>query len=92
MPGRFAITYSALDERYPAQMRFLRFLISGGTAAVVDLLFLYVLTDGIHMWYLLSSVLAFLAAFSVSFTLQKRWTFRDRSNDRLHVQAPVYLP
>jgi len=68
-----------------------RFIIAGGTALVVNLIALYALTDLLHIYYLLSTVFAFLIAFCVSFTLQKFWTFRDRSSDQLHVQLPLYL-
>jgi putative flippase GtrA len=55
----------------------IRFIISGGTSAVVDLTLLYIfnVTWGIH--YLLAAILAFLCAFFVSFTLHKFWTFKS---------------
>jgi putative flippase GtrA len=68
-----------------------KFLISGGTAAFVDLVILYFLTDILGWWYLLSAVIAFLVAFGVSFNLQKRWTFRDYSDDRFFRQLVLYL-
>jgi putative flippase GtrA len=71
--------------------RTLRFLIAGGTAAATDLGLLYVMTDLFHIWYLLSAVLAFGIAFGVSFTLQKFWTFNDRSVDGIHAQLGMYL-
>lgn len=66
-----------------------RFIISGGTAAVVDLGLLYVLTEYFFLHYLLSAALAFIASFFVSFILQKFWTFEDESVDRVHVQASL---
>lgn len=71
--------------------RILKFLISGGSAAVVDLGLLYVLTDTYHVWYLLSAVLAFLVAFGVSFSLQKFWTFDNHDLDIIHKQLMLYL-
>ncbi len=71
--------------------QFVRFCIAGGFAFSVNLTVLYVLTDIFHIYYLISTVGAFLAAFSISFTLQKFWTFRDPSRDRLHIQLPLYL-
>ncbi|MBS4052329.1 MAG: GtrA family protein [Methylomonas sp.] len=70
-----------------------RFLISGGSAAFVDLAILYVLTDVVGLWYLHSSILAFLVAFGVSFTLQKFWAFQDtRATARIvGVQGSVYF-
>src|SRR3954462_3006613 len=69
----------------------IKYIISGGTAAVVDILFLFIFTDFFHLWYLLSAVLAFLLAFGVSFGLQKYWTFSDKSNEGIHKQASLYF-
>lgn len=71
--------------------RTLKFLISGGAAAVVDLGSLYMLTEVFHVWYLLSAVLAFVLAFGVSFALQKFWTFDDHALDVIHKQLALYL-
>lgn len=71
--------------------RILKFLISGGTAAAVDLGLLYLLTDVFHVWYLLSAGLAFIAAFAVSFSLQKFWTFNNHDLELIHRQLTMYL-
>jgi glycosyltransferase involved in cell wall biosynthesis/putative flippase GtrA len=68
-----------------------KYVISGGTAAVVDLGTLYLFTDIFHIWYVTSSVLAFLIAFGISFLMQKFWTFRDHGTDGVHKQAFLYL-
>jgi putative flippase GtrA len=69
--------------------RVARFILSGGTAAVVDLGLLYFFTEEFGLHYLTSATLAFIAAFGVSFVLQKFWTFQDASTDRVHVQASL---
>ena len=68
-----------------------RYLIAGGIAAGTDLGFLYVFTDVLGIWYLLSAVLAFLIAFVVSFVLQKFWTFGDKNTDVWKSQAALYF-
>jgi putative flippase GtrA len=68
-----------------------KYIISGGTAAVVDLFFLYIFVEKFGLWYVFSAILAFLIAFSVSFSLQKFWTFKDTSTDKVHKQASVYF-
>ncbi len=68
-----------------------RYLIAGGTAAFTDLALLYIFTDFVHIWYVISVVLAFIIAFGVSFGLQKFWTFRDNSMDKIHKQGFIYL-
>lgn len=69
----------------------LRYIASGGTSAVVDLLLLSFLhhVAGIH--YLFSSVIAFAVAFLVSFVLQKFWTFKNVSTEGIHKQSFIYL-
>jgi len=71
--------------------RIIKYLIAGGTAALVDLSLLYVLTDLLGFWYLFSTSLAFAAAFFVSFFLQKFWTFRDNGKERIYQQLGAYL-
>ena len=68
-----------------------KYLISGGTAAVTDLGLLFIFTDLIGLWYVISAALAFAFAFFVSFFLQKFWTFRDNTKDRMQAQMAVYL-
>ncbi|OGJ60233.1 hypothetical protein A2635_05720 [Candidatus Peribacteria bacterium RIFCSPHIGHO2_01_FULL_51_9] len=69
----------------------LRFLVTGSIAFTVNITVLYSLTSILHIYYLLSTVLAFLASFSVSFCMQKFWTFKDHSSDRWHAQFSLYL-
>lgn len=83
--------YASLDERYPTHTKIFRFLVSGGISTGVDLGLLYLFTDFFGIWYLVSSVLAFILAFFVSFGLQKFWTFRDHSRDGMQAQMGVYL-
>lgn len=68
-----------------------KYLVAGGMAASVDIGLLYVFTDIFDIWYLVSAALAFIAAFFVSFVLQKFWTFRDTSTDKIHAQAGLYF-
>lgn len=69
----------------------LKYLISGGSAAVVNLTVLYVSTDIFHVWYIASSVLASIIAFFVSFFLQKFWTFNNASVDLIKKQLALYV-
>lgn len=68
-----------------------KYLISGTIAASVDLFFLYFFTNILHIWYLASSVLAFLVAFGVSFSLQKFWAFKDTSTEKIKSQMALYF-
>ena len=39
----------------------------------------------------MSSILAFLISYAVSFMMQKYWTFGDMSRDRIEMQVVAYL-
>ncbi len=67
-----------------------RYIISGGTAAVTDLVLLFILNTIFGVYYLAASVLAFLGAFCVSFTLHKYWTFKSHA-DETGKQALKYM-
>ncbi len=69
----------------------LKYIIAGGTAATVDLSFLYLFTSVFHIWYIFSAVMAFLIAFGVSFLLQKFWTFNDQNTERWKSQMTIYF-
>lgn len=70
--------------------RIIKYLIAGGTSALVDLSLLYILTDILGIWYLISACLAFATAFFVSFFLQKFWTFRDGDKEVMYKQMGAY--
>lgn len=69
----------------------IKYLIAGGLAAFTDLSLLYFFTDILGVWYLFSAGLAFVAAFFVSFFLQKFWTFRDPDKQKMYQQMGAYL-
>ncbi len=70
---------------------YIKYVIAGGTAAIVNIAFLYLFTDIIGIYYLISTTIAFIIAYFVSFYLQKFWTFRDNSKDQLARQMSVYF-
>ena len=52
---------------------------------------IYVLTDIFHVWYVVSSIIAFTITFLVSFSMQKFWTFREKTISRIPVQGSLSL-
>lgn len=68
-----------------------RYLISGGTSAVVNLSILSLLYYIFNVYYILAGMIAFCVAFFVSLTLHKFWTFDDPSMDGAHKQAGKYF-
>jgi len=72
-------------------LQIIKYLLAGGIAVAVNLSTLYSLTEFLHIYYLVSAVIAFCISFICSFTLQKFWTFRDHSVDRAGSQLSKYL-
>lgn len=68
-----------------------RYLVSGGTGAVVNIGTLFVCTHLFGVWYLVSATLAFLTAFGVSFVLQRSWTFERSGTERLMRHTVLYF-
>lgn len=66
-----------------------RYILSGGTAAFVNLAGLYILVRFFGFHYLLSATIAFIIAFIVSFLLQKYWTFGNFERQRGVVQKQL---
>lgn len=80
----------AFFKKYVSR-RALKFIVSGGLVAGMELLVLYVCTDVFHVWYLFSLIIAFVIAFCLSFTLQKFWTFQNKGTEQIHFQAASYF-
>jgi putative flippase GtrA len=57
-------------------VRFLAYAAVGGACAALNLAALWLLTSGLGLHYLVSTMLAFLALTPVGFVLQKAMTFR----------------
>jgi putative flippase GtrA len=78
-------------NRVAGASRVLRFIVSGGLAAVVNIAMLYILTEYAGIWYVISAALAFITAFFVSFALQKYWAFRNRRMQGTQTQLMLHL-
>jgi putative flippase GtrA len=76
---------------YSKRMTIVKFITSGSTAAGVEFSLLFTLTHYAGFHYLVSSTLAFAVAVGVGFTLQKFWTFENKSLTYIHRQAIQYL-
>lgn len=70
--------------------KILRYIISGATAALVNVGILFVLVDFVHVHYLSASIASYLLAIIVSFLLQKFWTFRESVPGQVHTQFALY--
>ncbi len=69
----------------------IKFLIAGCFAGGTDLILLFVFHGLFHWPIVISTSLAFLCSFAISFTLQKFWTFRNFSHDKVISQFILYI-
>ena len=67
-----------------------RFVISGGVSSTISLGLVYLLTDYAGFWYVRSAVIAYIVATTVSFLMQKFWTFSHHSLARAHAEIMLY--
>jgi putative flippase GtrA len=70
--------------------KIIRYVGAGAVGAVTNLVVFYVLIDMFSFWYVAASICSFLAALGVSFTVQKFFTFRDRSTDAMMKQMSLF--
>ncbi len=82
---------NALIARLPISPKIFKFLVSGGTATVSNLIILYALTDLLHIYYITSTVIAMSISTFISFGLQKFWTFEDGDHSKTSWQLPAYI-
>ena len=79
--------YAFCDKRKSV----VKFLIAGCLAGATDLILLFIF-HGIFGWHIvISTSLAFIFSFVVSFTLQKFWTFRNFSQEKAVSQFILYI-
>lgn len=69
----------------------IRYIFSGGMGAITNLGLLYILTDLVGLYYLVSGMIAFSCAVVVSFIMQKKWTFQDHSTEETHKKFVIFL-
>ena len=88
--------FTALHQRLEAWLgarvfHLIRYIISGATAAATNVGILFLLVQFVGVHYLSASIMAYLLAIVVSFTLQKFWTFQDRPTHDIHAQFFRYV-
>ena len=92
LPKQLIVLHERMEVLLGARAyHFIRYLISGGTAAASNLFFLFLLVHFAHVHYLYASVLAFIMSIAVSFTMQKFWTFQDTLVHDVYAQFRRYI-
>jgi dolichol-phosphate mannosyltransferase len=63
---------------------FVKFGVVGGIGTIVNIIILYLLTEKVGIYYLISAIFSFIIAMSSNFILNKIWTFKE--NIRLGIK------
>jgi len=74
-------------ERFGETMRY---LLIGGTCAVLDLLLLFVFVNYLHIWYLYAATASFIIVSTLGYFGQKYFSFRNYENNH-GKQLPVFF-
>src|SRR6056297_798917 len=91
LKDNFSQSFPGIYKIVDKHKKLIKFGIVGVAATAVNWVALYFFTDILGVWYMVSAVLAFVAAFIVSFSFQKFWTFRDNCTHKLTSQAFFYF-
>ncbi len=57
--------------------KFIRFAFSGSIATIIDIILLYILTEYIGIWYLISAIFSFLVGSITHFSISRHWVFKN---------------
>jgi putative flippase GtrA len=60
---------------------YLQYSLVGAIGVVINFTALYLLTDKVHLWYLVSAMIAIILASTNNFILNYIWTFKDRKKN-----------
>lgn len=80
-----------LELRAGRFAQFGKYFVVGGLAFVTNIAALYLLTEFAHLYYIVSAVIAFCAAFIINFLLQRFWTFSMQTRTHLKRHALQFL-
>ncbi|MES2749638.1 MAG: GtrA family protein [Patescibacteria group bacterium] len=69
----------------------LRYGIAGGSGVIANLIVFSFLVEYLKLWYVYGAVFGFVAAYVVTFSLHKWWTFTATSHKRTVTQGTLYL-
>lgn len=87
----FSTHYPKLYSLCEEHKSVVKFIIAGCSAAFVDLGLLYIFHGALSFGLVISTSLAFVLAFLISFSLQKFWTFRNYRQDKVVGQLGLYI-
>jgi putative flippase GtrA len=82
-----AVQPSSLNQ---ALGEFLRYFVVGGVAAVVDIGMFWVLSEPLHVYYILANLISFTLGLTTNYLLSIHWAFRQRSLDNRLMEFIIF--
>ena len=76
-------------RKYPSLKQFLKFCIVGVSSAVVSFVILFIFTQWVGVWYLYSSIIAYILSAIFNFITNKLWTFRNKERGRAVINQAI---
>lgn len=70
---------------------FLRYTFASGIALIMDMGGLYLFTEWLEIYYLLSATLSFTIGASVAYFLSIKWAFSHRSIEKAHHEFIIFV-
>lgn len=67
------------DKRNRISVQMFKYVIVGGVAFLLDFSMLYVLTEYLHIYYILSATAAFIAGLLCNYLMSVFWVFHERA-------------
>ena len=60
---------------------FAKYVIVGVIVTAIDFILLYIFVEFFSMWYMLAATFSFIIALTISFFLNKFWTFKNKEKN-----------
>jgi len=79
----FQNIYSYLKEDKKILGQFFSFAFVGLIGTFINIAILYMLTEMLGIYYILSAIFSFIIAATSNFILNKTWTFKEKLNERI---------
>jgi len=67
-----------------------RYTFVGGVAFLFDFMALFILTEYLHIYYLLSAAMSFLLGLTINYVLSVKWVFEKRSIKSKHTEFIIF--
>jgi len=69
--------YNPIFKIKKRDIEFFKFALVGIIGTIIHLIILYLLTEFLGIYYIVSSLLGYLLALTIGFILNKTWTFKE---------------